>query len=157
MWEESLLLVVGSKQPESIRHPIRKAKGLELRKHGMSWDLSKMKVVMLFNNCWCWFLLFLLGLLHPPLLAALAGHQLGLGEKRPKKWAFLSGCTQTHLCLCLRAFRHLQILLEGGNPLWVTALVWGWIICVLPWGSSLSKQVTMSNVSPQFSSSPFMS
>lgn len=72
-----------------------------------SWELSKMKVVRLFNNCWCWFLLCLLGLLHPPLLAALAGHKLGLGEKCPKRWAFLSGCIQTHLCLCLRAQRHI--------------------------------------------------
>lgn len=77
--------MTGSKQPESIRHPVRKARGLELRKHGLSWELPKMKAVLLFNTCWCWFLPCLLWLLHPPLLAALAGQKLGLGEKCPKK------------------------------------------------------------------------
>lgn len=97
-----------SKQPESIRHAVRKAKDLKLRKHGLSSELSKMKVVMLCNNCWCWFLLCFLGLLHPPLLVALAEQKLGLGEKCPRKWAFLSGCKQTHLCPCLRAYRHIS-------------------------------------------------
>lgn len=79
------MLVTGSKEPESIRHPVRKARGLELRKHGLSWVLPKMKVVVLFNNCGCWFLPCLLGLLHPPLLAALAGQKLGLDKKCSRK------------------------------------------------------------------------
>lgn len=61
-----MLLVTGNKQPETNRHPLRRAKCSEIRKQRLNWKLPEMEVVMLLNrgllSCWFGVLPCLLGL-----------------------------------------------------------------------------------------------
>jgi len=67
-------------------------------------ELPEMKVVTLFNRglltYWVWFLPCLLGLPHPPLVAALVGIKLSFGGKMPTRNEYFFLGVYRHFCVC---------------------------------------------------------
>lgn len=98
------LLVTGNKQPETNRHPIRKAKGSEWRKDGLAeraaWDGGGHNLSRRVADLLVLVLALLTGATASTSAGSIGGDKTWFWVKNAhKKWAFLSWYIQTLLCL----------------------------------------------------------